>query len=1108
VRTWRFGLEVISPPVDAFYMKFHSQMSPISYAMGLFCLGLAFQQTQLAVWAQSSDASDDGHESACPTEIIQGQQRCMAEIAANSKLEMIVDIPADDVRDMSVQQLSGTVHVLLKEPPGAASAPATTPASYLFANAAGRLSRIRILMDSKGQTTRTLTIDNSSSKPATIAIEVEAAHGADVKSALEEDAERAFAIAEELRTKKGSSREETLAAYDKAIGIWEGLEDSAAVGRALTVKAFFLFRNQNDATGALKLIQTALQRVSSMSAVETANTWRIAGYINAELSHYEDARKTYTAALDGYTKTGDQFNQESVLENLSRLERLEGNTAAALSDATQAESLAEKIGDQRGQLAIEEQIGSIYTTSGNLELAYNAYERALGLLKVTSDAHMEGYVWSDLGVVYTELGDFARAHDALDQASSIWQRSPYPFGEMNTLDDNGDLLLAEGQLETARRAYARGLDVADKQGAARYRIFFLRGIGDSYLFQKDSANAEKNFREALDLAVKSNEGDSTAYLYCALGDTALQRGDKASARDSYTKCSQDAQAKQDAALPIRAAGGLARTALLEGDLKAAEAHSEEALAGIESQRGSLSVADLRTSYFASMHAYYDLEIQILSRLDQTYPGEGYRWKAFLVAERGRARTLLDQVTAGDKDRLPEIASPLRAQYDEVLRKLRMLESKSAATRAQRKEISPADGEASAQLNAEAHALRAKSGEADNSAVAEAPPLTLQMIQAALPGERSALIEYWTGEDASYMWAISHAGVRMVRLPAGAELGRQIDALRQAILSEISLPPEVTATQRAQMLPEMRQHTERLESSVAKTLFPAGLLSPGVSTLAVVADGPTLSAPFAALASALVRNSRQADGERIAMLSEPSAAIFSWLESHPIPPRPLEIAIFTDAGSGQGTRGNGNADNFGAEQSKNAADGLPALSFAGGEAEMIRSVFGASAAHVFSGASATPASLNDLNWDTYRVAHFATHAVLNNHYAELNGLVTGTGASQMLWYGDVCHLHARLDLVVLSACDTALGKNIPGEGLEGLTQAFFVAGSQRVVGTLWQVDDQATSAWMRYFYTALKATGSPTQALSAAQRAMAASPQWSSPYYWAGFTLAGDWRPLP
>jgi tetratricopeptide (TPR) repeat protein len=1000
-----------------------------------------------------------------------------------------------------VRQLSGAVRIVLRATPESG----TASQSQLFTNSAGLLSEIRLMLDSTGQQARTLTVENPGSKPATVSVVVETPHGTDAVSTREIEAETAYSTAEELRTKKGSSREQTLAAYDKAIAMWQDLDDKAALGRALTVKAYFVFLS--DPSAALPLIQKAEQLVSSMGPVEAASMWRVAGYINAQLSHYDDARSAYSFALAGYAKSEDLFNQELLLENLSRLERLEGKTAAALSDATQAGSIAEKIGDQRGQLAIEEQIGSIYTTSGNFEPAYDAYERALALLKVTSDAHMEGYVWSDLGVVYTELGDYARAHDALDQATAIWQRSPYAFGEMNTLDDNGDLLLAEGQPEVARRAYTRGLELADKSGAARYRIFFLRGVGDSYLYQKDDVNAEKEYREALDLANQAKEGDSTAYIYCALGDTALQRGDRPAARDSYEKCSEDAKNSQNDSLRIRAEGGLARTAWLEEDLKAAEAHSEEALAGIESQRGSLSVADLRTSYFASMHAYYDLEIQILSRLDQTYPGEGYRWKAFLVAERGRARTLLDQVTAGERDRLTGVASPGRAQYDEVMRKLRLLESRSSSMRGQRREASSADRSAIAQLTAEEHSLHAESEAGQLAAAPEqAPPLTLEMIQQALPGERSALIEYWTGDDASYAWAVSRTGVRMVRLPPVKELARQIGAFRQAILSPVSLPPDVLAAKRAQMLTEVQRQTQTLETEVAHTLFPPGLLSGGISTLAVVADGPVLSTPFSALVPALERSLRQTNNPPVAFLNEPSAAIFTWLESHPVPARPMEVAIFAGggAGSGSGRR----EENTAAATEGSSTVALTALPFAGDEAEMIRSIFGPSATRLFSGPLAQPAALRDLNWDAFRVAHFATHAVLNNHYAELNGLVTGAGANQMLWYGDVCQLRAQLDLVVLSACDTALGKSIPGEGLQGLTQAFFAAGSQRVLGTLWQVDDQATSEWMRYFYKALKATGSPARAMTAAQRQMAATPEWSNPYYWAGFTLAGDWRPLP
>ena len=188
-----------------------------------------------------------------------------------------------------------------------------------------------------------------------------------------------------------------------------------------------------------------------------------------------------------------------------------------------------------------------------------------------------------------------------------------------------------------------------------------------------------------------------------------------------------------------------------------------------------------------------------------------------------------------------------------------------------------------------------------------------------------------------------------------------------------------------------------------------------------------------------------------------------------------------------------------------------LPYAAEESAEIREIFGASATRSFSTASITPETLQHFDWSDFSIGHFAMHAVLSEKYAELTGLSLGerkkAGSADLLWYGDVGHLHTNLDLVVLSACNSALGERIPGEGLHGLTQAFFAAGSQRVLGTLWEVDDQATSVWMQHFYVALKQTHSPVKALHSAQEKMAADSEWSSPYYWAGFVLAGDWRPL-
>jgi CHAT domain-containing protein len=101
---------------------------------------------------------------------------------------------------------------------------------------------------------------------------------------------------------------------------------------------------------------------------------------------------------------------------------------------------------------------------------------------------------------------------------------------------------------------------------------------------------------------------------------------------------------------------------------------------------------------------------------------------------------------------------------------------------------------------------------------------------------------------------------------------------------------------------------------------------------------------------------------------------------------------------------------------------------------------------------------------------------------------------------------RADVVVLSACSTAGGKNVPGEGVIGLARAFMYAGAPRVVASLWQVNDLATSELMKRFYHGVLIQGlTPAAALHAAQRQLAAIPRWSSPYFWAPFVLQGDWR---
>ena len=149
---------------------------------------------------------------------------------------------------------------------------------------------------------------------------------------------------------------------------------------------------------------------------------------------------------------------------------------------------------------------------------------------------------------------------------------------------------------------------------------------------------------------------------------------------------------------------------------------------------------------------------------------------------------------------------------------------------------------------------------------------------------------------------------------------------------------------------------------------------------------------------------------------------------------------------------------------------------------------------------------------YRIVHFATHSLLNNEHPELSGVVlslvdrTGRPQNGFLRLFDIYNLRLGADLVVLSACQTALRGEVRGEGLIGLTRGFLYAGAPRVVATLWEIDDRTTAELMKRFYEGILARDErPAAALRVAQTAMFQTRGWDAPYYWSAFTLQGEWR---
>jgi tetratricopeptide (TPR) repeat protein len=1051
----------------------------------------------LSLLAQAAPLSS---YTACSTGLAQEPSECTVTLTAKQTIDLQPVVPSGTVRVLTAEQAEGTVELRLPD-----AAKGTAP----YANRAGLHSRIQFHLASGPQQAQTVRLTNPSQKPARVLISFTPASPEDSMSEQERAAEYAFAHAEFLRVQGSKDQSsEALAAYDNAVALWRQLGNQQELARALIWKSFYLFIKQSDYAGALRIASQARQLIPQLQPVEAANCWKITGFVNAQLAHYDAAANAYQQALALFTDTGDLFNQEVVLDNLAKVERLEGQSESALRHATRAAELAAQLGDAHRQLGIEEEIGAIDLSEGDLESANSAYESALLLLKSAPDPRLEGYIWSEMGVLYTLMGDFTRAEDALNQATEIWKLNPDTAGELNTLDDYGDLLLERNQPAAARAYYTRGLQLAEKSSVDRARTFLLRGIGKSFLQQGSNKDARENLEQALKLAGEINEADSVPETLCLLGDTAGQEHDFTRAARDYEQCRQAAIAAHDTYTEIRAEGGLAEIGFESGALEEAETHCERALGGIEAIRGHLRDQDLRTSYFASQHAYYDLEIQILMRMGLAHPGEGYQWRAFLIAERARARTLLDQVTASSDVRAAA-SQALIAEYEDLQRRLRRLETKpsgNGGSQGSQSEISRRS--AIARLTVGEGELRREIADSGEVKSASASSLTLESLESLLPDDHSVLMEYWTGESGSYAWSLTRGGIRSFHLPPAGVLDRKCASFRKALLAATARDPRVSVEESVRTQSAKEAHWKQLGANLAASLFPPGALLPSTSTVLVVEDGAVETLPLVALPGLSMIPGTDGRLRRIAFLNEPSATIFAFLEERSMNPRPVRLAVFT---------GDASADTRSAEHGREIASNtgaLAALPFTSNEADSIREIFGADAVQTFPSASLSPSTLQNLDWQQFTIGHFAMHAVLNQKYAELTALSSGDSSvsrshsRRLLWYGDIRNLHLRLELVGLSACDTALGTQIPGEGLRGLTQAFFAAGSQRVLGTLWEVDDQATSEWMRHFYQALKETHSPAKALRRAQQAMAADPQWSDPYYWAGFVLAGDWRPIP
>jgi CHAT domain-containing protein len=298
---------------------------------------------------------------------------------------------------------------------------------------------------------------------------------------------------------------------------------------------------------------------------------------------------------------------------------------------------------------------------------------------------------------------------------------------------------------------------------------------------------------------------------------------------------------------------------------------------------------------------------------------------------------------------------------------------------------------------------------------------------------------------------------------------------------------------------------------------------GKKRLVVISDGALQYVPFAALSLGFNRP-LILDNEIISLPSASSFAVQRQNLSNR-EPAPKAVAVIADPvfslndarlkASAAVTDSSGQGSTRRIEHLSGSANGqlsIPRLPFTRWEADQILAVAPRESSMKALDFSANRSIATSEALSKYRYVHFATHGYLDTTRAGLSAIVlsmvdeTGKPQDGFLRTHDIYNLRLSADLVVLSACETALGKDVKGEGIEGLTRAFMYAGARRVVVSLWNVNDMATAALMQRVYTGmLRGNKTPAAALRGAQIEMLRMRPWQSPYYWAAFVMQGEWK---
>ena len=925
---------------------------------------------------------------------------------------------------------------------------------------------------------------------------------------------------------RAKDMDRAISAFNHARTIAESVQANGDAAVALQYLGN-VYMTQRKPEPALESFKASLQCAEqSNDKLKIADSLERLGLTYRRLGKYDLALEAYRKGLSTSEAAANRRLSGQILTGIGHVFVDRGDYVAATAEYNKALVIAEEMGNKFGVAQLNNAIGIAHNRQGLYAQSLEYYNKALPVFQELKDKFNIASVLSNISVTYSNQGNQEGELEMDLKVLSL-------FEEVGDQDAIGRALNNVASTYRKRQDYAKALEYYEKSLTIRKSLndkrgeaVLLNGIGLTLFEQKEYEKALDHLQRSIKLRDEFEDNErlaetlsNVARVYDAIGDNqrALEfatRSAALSAKYNYREMNWFSLAHMG-----RAYAKLNRFADAQKAL-------EESIRIVDSIRIDVAGQHSKAHYFSGVQLPFDLYIDLLMQMHKKEPGRRFDEQAMLFSERIRARSLLESISEAGTDIRRGVSEDLLTRERSLYEKLNDLAFRQARLPADAvKERSDISLEISSVANDHQSALeQIRRNSPAYATLTQREPIDIKTIRDEVLDDETVMLQYFIGEHRGYVWTLTKDSLDSFELPAHAV----IDPMVKVVYGSLSQ--------------DSRNRNKAQENDFAAAL--AGLskllLGPAAERLKkkrilVISDGPLQYLPFSVLHDPTApKGSSVPVAVRSEVVSLPSVSTQIFLRrTHPAwKSTEKSVAVFADPVfdssdervSGQrATGGKGSVapaaaiDNSGVKRSAAgvgaAREGIVhRLPFTRREADEIISIASKTDSLMAVGFQANRERVMSDELAKYRIVHFATHGILHSGHPELSGIVlslvnpAGEPVNGFLRLNDIYNMKLNADLVVLSACQTALGKEVRGEGLIGLTRGFMYAGSPRVVASLWKVDDVATAELMKIFYQKmLKEKMRPAAALREAKIAMMKQKRWSSPYYWAAFELQGEWR---